>query len=173
MLPSYSPRFQKAVTNLKTVRLPIYEDDVELDEYLEVSVEILRKLAQTSIVYKDHVKVVKGLTAEQEINVLERIIHDELPPAPVLPVMNMDAKKPTTVYKTQKVELPPREQWERISQHPNYEINPLLEVRNFWTKRKMEVTTTPTRVKMVELHDKMGHPQLFSLHNLSAMVYGS
>lgn len=164
---------------MRTVRLPIVDNGMPTSEYLEVSVEILQRLAQTSIVYKDHVKVVtppldegtkkiieafrvqqeSDRKAAEELDKLNRIVHD-LPEVPV-------------TYKKQKVELPLSEQWERISLHPNYEINPLLEVRNFWTKRIMEVTTTPTRVKMVELHDKMGHPQLFSLHNLSAMVYGS
>jgi len=59
-------------------------------EYLEVSVEILRKLAQTSIVYKDHVTIVKvpmdsttqKLIEQAELDSLSRIVHD-LPPRPL------------------------------------------------------------------------------------------
>jgi hypothetical protein len=60
---------------MKHVRLPIYDDEgMELNEHLEVSVEILERLAKTSIIYKDHVKVVPGLTVEQEMEMVNRII---------------------------------------------------------------------------------------------------
>jgi hypothetical protein len=59
---------------MKHVRLPIYDGDEELNEHLEVSVEILEKLAKTSIIYKDHVKIVPGLTVEQEMDFINRIM---------------------------------------------------------------------------------------------------
>jgi hypothetical protein len=67
---------------MKHVRLPIYDDaGMELNEHLEVSVEILQRLAATSVIYKDHVKIVQSPTPEQELEVLDRIVHG-LPPKP-------------------------------------------------------------------------------------------
>jgi hypothetical protein len=69
---------------MKTVRLPIYEDGTETNEVLEVSVELFRKLAATSIAFKGHVRVVPKETkdaftgqkvAEVEIETIDRIIH--------------------------------------------------------------------------------------------------
>lgn len=143
---------------MKTVRLPIYENGLALKHYLEVDVNLFAPGMAGS-----KARLVSVTTPEEEIDIVNRIIHD-LPPVP----------KPAVVdYAKQKVELPLSEQWERIPLHNNYEINPLMEIRNFWTKRVLEVVTTPTKVQMVELHDKQGHPYLFSVHNLSAMVYGS
>lgn len=61
---------------MKTVHLPIYDENgMALHEELHVSVEILQALARTSVIYKDHVKVVPNTTPEQEIEVLDRIVH--------------------------------------------------------------------------------------------------
>jgi hypothetical protein len=64
---------------MKHVRLPIYDEGLETMEHLEVSVEILERLAATSIIYKDHVKVVQSPTPEQEKEMIDRIISG-LPP---------------------------------------------------------------------------------------------
>lgn len=60
---------------MKHVRLPIFNDEgLETMEHLEVSVEILERLAAASVIYKGHVKVVQSPTPEQEKEMVDRII---------------------------------------------------------------------------------------------------
>lgn len=60
---------------MKHVKLPVYDDkSMETGEHLEVSVTILQALAKTSVIYKDHVKLVQGATPEQEFEIINNII---------------------------------------------------------------------------------------------------
>ena len=64
---------------MKHVKLPIYDGDIQTTDHLEVSVEILERLAATSVIFKDHVKVVPMTPAEVEMDMVNRIISG-LPP---------------------------------------------------------------------------------------------
>lgn len=66
---------------MKTVSLPIYENGIELNERLEIEVALFERVARNLRVSSSQIKIVPGPTVEQEIEVLDRIIHN-LPPRP-------------------------------------------------------------------------------------------
>lgn len=132
---------------MKHVRLPVYNDEgMELNEHLEVSVEILQRLAKTSVIYKDHVKVVPGLTAEQEIDFINRIMCGLPTPTPSAHfTLEKDGTvtqhvRPEEVEWTQadldfnKVELIdvvsayPHDEWREIPGFSRYEMHGLVQI---------------------------------------------
>jgi len=83
---------------MKHVRLPIFDGDTQLREEVYVSVELLERMAATSTIYKDHVRVVQQPAVELydaaslhpqpyplvedpvreqiELDYLDRVVHD-------------------------------------------------------------------------------------------------
>lgn len=116
--------------NRAHVKLPIFNDEgMETGRTLEISTAILEYLASSSVIWKDHVAIVESLTPEQEVEMLENIIHD-IPTIPhrayyeagandwIGEVLTGARQSPWKKYNQQKLEEESERSWdEKILDH--------------------------------------------------------
>lgn len=62
--------------------------------------------------------------------------------------------------------------WVRLPDFDNYEINALGTIRNRWTRRVLETATEGNGGKYVEMHDKEGFAHYVSVDNQVKIVFG-
>ncbi|QFP95467.1 hypothetical protein SEA_MAKAI_76 [Arthrobacter phage Makai] len=134
------------------------------------------------------------LTEEQEVEILDRIVHGLPIPEAYLVPANPEGN---AVYKKQRMELPPItdepdafanirgkklydvaslhpqevQVWKRLPDFDNYEINQLGEIRNRFTKRVLDEQDEDGNA-YVEMHDKEGFPHIVSVQYQIEKAFG-
>jgi len=177
----------------KVVRFPIYDKNTnqELHEFLEIDVETFFE-GPRGLARRCRIVEFPDPTPEQEIDIIDRIIHGLPVNAIAIPHPShegiadiveeyMEEKgkelqgnlhdlgvKLYDVASLHPVEL---NAWTRIPEFDNYEVNPLGMVRSRWTKRELEVATIGDE-KSVEMHDKDGFSHEVNIRLIMEWTFG-
>lgn len=114
-------------------------------------------------------------TPEQEVDILDRIVHG-------LPVPEgVKLYDVASLYPQEVVILPPSKTptfeeaantWVRVPNFDNYEVNCLEEVRNRFTRRTLDFEKNMNG-KYVEMHDKEGFAHYVSVEHIVNEVFGN
>lgn len=110
---------------MKSVRLPIFEDGLELQEYLEIDIVHFLGAASSEIAH-NHMRVVQSLTPEQEKEEIDRIIAG-LPP------------RHPSWDEREEAEFKSPSEWRIIPEFPSYEISTDREVYDIIKCEKVDI----------------------------------
>lgn len=181
---------------MKTVRLPIYEDGVELREYLEIDITFFvsshRGLRNTQArvveipMSEGMRKVMDSIKAQEEIDTLDRIVHG-LPQTPgnrmkakhEAIIEALEADRPQVTYKKQRIaeDVPyveevgrPYHDWRKIPGFEGYTMNPRKIIINDATDQTVGQERGAQGAKVL-LSDEDGVGRRFSVDFLFAKTF--
>lgn len=112
-------------------------------------------------------------TPEQEIDIMDRIIHGLPMRTLVIPHESHEGIADVVLYDVASKH--PKEffsDWYRVPAYDNYEINSAGEVRNRWTRRVLEVAEQGGE-QYVEMHDKEGFAHDINVRYIKEQVFGN